>query len=73
MASLKDATAVTSQVTELTDQLNEQLSEGDGDFSQLAELADSISERADQLAAGFAAMNEALQQRLPGSEEEEER
>ena len=70
MASLKDATAVTSQVAELTDQLNEQLSNGEGDLSQMAELADSISERADQLAATFAEMNDALDQRLTGGEEE---
>ena len=71
MASLKDATQMTSQVTELTEELHQKLNEGDGDFSQLAELADSISERADQLASAFAAMNDALDQRLNGSGGEE--
>jgi len=71
MASLKDATAVTSQVNELTEKLHQELSEGDGDFSQMADMADSISERADQLASAFSAMNEALDQRLNGSGDDE--
>jgi flagellar capping protein FliD len=64
MASLKDATAVTSQVTDLTDELRQEISEGDGDFSRMAELADSISEQADKLASAFASMDEVLKQRL---------
>jgi len=71
MASLKDATQMTSQVTELTEQLHQKLNEGDGDFSQMADMADSISERADQLASAFSAMNEALDQRLNGGGAEE--
>ena len=71
MASLKDATQMTSQVTDLTEQLHQKLNEGDGDFSQLAQLADSISERADQLASAFAAMDEALDQRLNGGDGED--
>jgi hypothetical protein len=71
MASLKDATAVTSQVTDLTDQLRQELTEGDGDFSHMAELADSISEQADKLASAFASMNDALDQRLNGGGDEE--
>ena len=71
MASLKDATQATSEVTELTQQLHQELSDGDGDFSQLTEIADSISERADQLASAFAAMDEALNQRLNGGDQGE--
>ena len=71
MASLKDATQMTSHGTDLTEQLHQKLNDGDGAFSQLAQLADSISERADQLASAFAAMDEALNQRLNGGSEEE--
>jgi uncharacterized coiled-coil DUF342 family protein len=70
MASLKDATAVTSQVNELIEQLSQELSEGDGDFSRMTELADEVSEHADKLASAFAAMDEALNQRLNGAAEE---
>jgi hypothetical protein len=72
MASLKDATAVTSQVNDLIEQLGQELTNGDGDFSRLTELADSISEQADKLASAFAAMDEALTQRLNGGGGEEE-
>ena len=71
MASLKDATQVTSQVTDLTDELRQELTDGEGDFSRMAQLADSISEQADKLAAAFAAMNDALDQRLNGGGGEE--
>jgi hypothetical protein len=72
MASLKDATAVTSQVNDLIEQLGQELTNGDGDFSRLTALADSISEQADKLASAFAAMDEALTQRLNGGGAEEE-
>lgn len=72
MASLKDATAVTSQVNELVEELGQELTEGDGDFSRLTELADAISEQADKLAGAFAAMDQALSQRLDGGGEESE-
>lgn len=72
MASLKDATAVTSQVNELVDELGNELTQGDGDFSKLTALADSISEQADRLAAAFNAMDQALQERLNGGGGEEE-
>ena len=71
MASLKDATAVTSQVTDLTDELRQEISEGDGDFSRMAELADSISEQADKLASAFTSMDEVLKQRLNRGGDEE--
>jgi hypothetical protein len=70
MASLKDATAVTSQVNDLIEQLGQELTEGDGDFSRLTELADSVSQQADRLASAFAAMDDALNQRLNGGGEE---
>lgn len=71
MASLKDATQVTSQVNDLVDQLGQELTEGDGDFAKMTEIADEISSQADKLASAFSAMDEALYQRLNGSDEEE--
>ncbi|MDQ3994451.1 MAG: hypothetical protein M3265_06630 [Actinomycetota bacterium] len=67
MASLNDATAVTSQVTDLTSELHSQLTEGDVDFGRMVDLADAISERADELAAALSAVNEALEARFDGT------
>jgi hypothetical protein len=67
MASLNDATAVTSQVTDLTRELHSQLTEGDVDFGRMVDLADAISERADELAAALSAVNEALEARFDGT------
>ncbi len=70
MASLNDATAVTSQITDLTSELHSQLTGGDADFGRLVDLADTISERADELAGALSAVNEALEARLNGSSSE---
>jgi hypothetical protein len=70
MASITDATALTSQLSELADQLHTELTEGDVDFNRMVELADSISQQADNLAATFSAVNEALEQQLDGSARE---
>ncbi len=70
MASITDATALTSQLSELADRLHGELTEGDVDFSRMVELADSISQQADDLAATFSAVNEALEQKLNGSSPE---
>jgi hypothetical protein len=61
MASLKDTVNLTSQLTELTNQLHAELTEGDVDFEKMVQIADQISEQADDLAAAFARVNEALQ------------
>jgi hypothetical protein len=67
MASLNDATTVTSEITDLTSELHSQLTEGDVDFGRMVDVADTISERADELAAALAAVNEALEARFDGT------
>ena len=64
MASLKDTVNLTSQLTELTNQLHSELTEGDVDFEKMIEIADQISEHADSLASAFARVNEALTEPL---------
>jgi hypothetical protein len=66
MASITDAAAVTSEVSDLAGQLHSELTEGDVDFDRMIELADAISHRADGLASTFSAVNQALQQKLDG-------
>ena len=64
MASLKDTVNLTSQLTELTQQLHSELTEGEVDFEKMVELADEISEHADNLASAFTRVNEALSEPL---------
>src|SRR2546430_12500933 len=69
MASLKDTVNLTSQLTELTNQLHSELTQGDVDFEKMIEIADQISEHADSLAAAFTRVNEALTEPLSASED----
>ena len=64
MASLKDAVQLTTQLSDLTNQLHAELTEGDVDFEKMVQLADEISEHADSLAGAFTRVNEALQEPL---------
>jgi len=64
MASLKDTVNLTSQLTDLTNQLHSELTEGNVDFERMIEIADEISEHADNLAAAFTRVNEALTEPL---------
>ena len=64
MASLKDTVNLTSQLTELTNQLHSELTEGEVDFEKMVQIADEISEHADNLAAAFTRVNEALSEPL---------
>ena len=64
MASLKDTVNLTSQLTELTNQLHGELTEGEVDFEKMVTIADEISEHADNLAAAFTRVNEALMEPL---------
>src|SRR6186997_1334464 len=64
MASLKDTVNLTSQLTELTNQLHSELTEGEVDFEKMVQIADEISEQADTLAAAFTRVNEALSEPL---------
>ena len=64
MASLKDTVNLTSRLTDLTNQLHGELTEGEVDFEKMVQIADEISEHADSLAAAFARVNEALSEPL---------
>jgi hypothetical protein len=64
MATLKEAAELTSELTELTQQLHSELTEGDVDFDRMIDLADRISEQADGLASAFSTVNDALAQRI---------
>jgi len=69
MASRKDTVNLTTQLTELTNQLHSELTQGDVDFEKMIEIADEISEHADNLAAAFTRVNEALTEPLSASED----
>ena len=62
MASLKDVEQVADDLTNLVGELKKELKEGD--FDKLVQLADQISEHADEAASTFATVNEALMSRL---------
>ena len=53
MATLTDATEITSELLELTRELRRHVERVDADFNALADMADGIAERADVLATTF--------------------
>ena len=63
MASVKDVEKVADELEGLVDQLRSELRNGP-DFQKLVEIADSLSERADQAAGTFNTVNEALMGRI---------
>ena len=63
MASIKDVEQVADDLTNLVDQLRKEL-QGSASFERLVQLADEISEHADQAAGTFSTVNEALMGRL---------
>ena len=63
MASLKDVEQVADDLSNLVDQLSKELREG-ASFDKLVQLADQISEHADEAAGTFSTVNEALMGRL---------
>jgi ABC-type transporter Mla subunit MlaD len=62
MASLKDVEQVADDLTDLVGELKKELK--GGDFDRLVQIADQISEHADEAASTFATVNEALMSRL---------
>jgi hypothetical protein len=72
MATIRDAAQVAQQLQELAARLHSELTNGDVDFTAMTRLADDLGESADRLASAFAAMDEALMQRLPGQGGERE-
>jgi hypothetical protein len=63
VASIKDVEKVADALEGLVGQLRSELKDGP-DFQKLVEIADSISEQADQAASTFSTVNEALMSRL---------
>jgi hypothetical protein len=62
MASLKDVERVADDLEGLVGQLRSELP--NGDFEKLTQLADEISERADNAAETFSTVNETLMGRI---------
>jgi hypothetical protein len=62
MASLKDVERVADDLEGLVGQLRSELS--NGDFEKLTQLADQISEHADNAAETFSSVNETLMARI---------
>jgi ABC-type transporter Mla subunit MlaD len=63
MASIKDVEQVADDLTNLVDQLRKELRDN-ASFDKLVQLADQISEHADEAASTFSTVNEALMGRL---------
>lgn len=63
MASLKDVEQVADDLTSLVDELRKEI-RGGASFDKLVQLADQISEHADEAAGTFSTVNEALMGRL---------
>jgi hypothetical protein len=63
MASIKDVERVADDLEGLVQQLRSELRDGP-DFERLIEVADAISEHADNAAGTFSAVNDALMSRI---------
>jgi ABC-type transporter Mla subunit MlaD len=63
MASVKDVEQVADDLTKLVDNLRKEL-KNDASFERLTQIADQISEHADEAAGTFSTVNEALTSRL---------
>jgi hypothetical protein len=63
MASLKDVEQVADDLTKLADELRKEI-RNNSSFERLIQIADQISEHADEAAGTFSTVNEALMGRL---------
>lgn len=63
MASLKDVERVADDLSSLVDQLRREIRDN-ASFDRLVQLADEISEHADEAAGTFSTVNDALMNRL---------
>jgi ABC-type transporter Mla subunit MlaD len=63
MASLKDVEQVADDLSALVDQLRREI-KNNASFDRLVQLADEISEHADEAAGTFSTVNDALMSRL---------
>jgi ABC-type transporter Mla subunit MlaD len=64
MASLKDVEKIADDLESLAGDLKKELK--NGDFDRLIQIADQISEHADEAAGTFATVNDALMSRING-------
>jgi ABC-type transporter Mla subunit MlaD len=64
MASLKDVEKIADDLEGLAGDLKKELK--NGDFDRLIQIADQISEHADEAAGTFATVNDALMSRING-------
>lgn len=64
MASLKDVEQLTDDLEGLVNRLRSELRDGKVDFERLIEIADEISEHADNVAQTFTSVNDALMERI---------
>jgi uncharacterized protein Yka (UPF0111/DUF47 family) len=63
MASVKDVERLADDLQSLVDELRSEVKDG-SDFARLMEIADEISEHADNAAQTFSSVNEVLMSRL---------
>ena len=63
MASLKDVERLADDLESLVGELRSELNNGT-DFERLVQIADEISERADNVAQTFTSVNDALMERI---------
>jgi hypothetical protein len=63
MASLKDVERLADDLDSLVGELRSELNNG-ADFERLVQIADEISERADNVAQTFTSVNDALMERI---------
>jgi ABC-type transporter Mla subunit MlaD len=63
MASLKDVEQVADDLSKLVDDLRKEI-RNNASFDRLVQIADRISEHADEAAGTFSSVNEALTSRL---------
>jgi hypothetical protein len=63
MASMKDVQQVADDLESLVGELRSELQDG-GDFTRLTQIADQISEHADNAAQTFSSVNETLMSRI---------
>ncbi len=64
MASLRDAEQLTKELESLVGDLKSEIRGGKGDFEKLTQLADQVSERADEIAETFSSMNDVLMEKI---------
>jgi len=63
MASVKDVEKLTDDLASLVEEMRDEVKNGT-DFEKLMQIADEISEHADNAAQTFSSVNETLMQRL---------